>query len=48
MQRIKPLLPHIDSVFIKMGLEFLMNFFNYAVARFFVFDDKKAERSNEA
>lgn len=47
MQWLKPLLPHIDSVIIKMGLEFLMNFFNYAAARFFVFDNKKAEKVNE-
>ena len=48
MQWLKPLLPGLDPVFIKMGLEFIMNFFNYAVSRFFVFDDRKAERSHEA
>ena len=48
MQWVKGLLPKVDPVFIKMGLEFIMNFFNYAVARFFVFDDKKAEKPNEA
>ena len=48
MQRLEPLLPHLDPVFIKMGIEFLMNFFNYLVARFFVFDDKKGELSHEA
>ena len=48
MQWLKPLLPQIDPVFIKMGLEFIMNFFNYAVTRFFVFDDKKAEKRHEA
>ena len=48
MQWLKPLLPQVDPVFIKMGLEFIMNFFNYAVARFFVFDDKKAEKRHEA
>lgn len=48
MQWIKPLLPQVDPVFIKMGLEFIMNFFNYAVTRFFVFDNKKAEKHYEA
>ena len=48
MQWIKGLLPKVDPVFIKMGLEFIMNFFNYAAARFFVFEDKKAEKPNEA
>lgn len=48
MQWIKGLLPKVDPVFIKMGLEFVMNFFNYAAARFFVFEDKKAEKPNEA
>ena len=42
------LLPGLDPVFIKMGLEFIMNFFNYAVSRFFVFDDRKAEHGHEA
>ena len=36
MQWLKPLLPGLDPVFIKMGLEFIMNFFNYAVSRFLV------------
>ena len=48
LQRLKPLLPRLDPVFIKMGLEFIMNFFNYAVSRFFVFDDRKAEHGHEA
>ena len=48
MQWVKKLLPQLDPVIIKMGLEFIMNFFNYALTRFFVFDDKKAERKNEA
>ena len=48
MQWIERLLPRIDPVFIKMGLEFIMNFFNYAVARFFVFDDKKEKPVHEA
>lgn len=48
LQWLKPLLPGLDPVFIKMGLEFIMNFFNYAVSRFFVFDDRKAERGHEA
>lgn len=48
MQWMKGLLPKVDPVFIKMGLEFVMNFFNYAAARFFVFEDKKAEKPNEA
>ena len=48
MQWVKSLLPQVDPVFIKMGLEFIMNFFNYAVSRFFVFDDRKAEQSHEA
>ena len=48
MQWLKQLLPQVDPVIIKMGLEFLMNFFNYAVTRFFVFDDKKAGEQHEA
>ncbi len=48
MQWIEGLLPRIDPVFIKMVLEFIMNFFNYAVARFFVFDDKKEKPVHEA
>ena len=48
MQWIKGLLPRLDPVFIKMGLEFIMNFFNYAVARFFVFDDSKEKPVHEA
>lgn len=48
MQWIKTLLPQLDPVFIKMGLEFIMNFFNYVITRFFVFEDKKAKQKNEA
>lgn len=48
MQWLEPRLPKIDPVFIKMGLEFLMNFFNYVVARFIVFDDSKNGSPNEA
>ncbi|MBR6088861.1 MAG: GtrA family protein [Anaerolineaceae bacterium] len=48
MQWLEPLLPGIDPVFIKMALEFIMNFFNYAVTRFFVFDNKKGESPHEA
>ena len=48
MQWIKGLLPNIDPVFIKMGLEFLMNFFNYIIARFFVFEDRKEKTGHEA
>ena len=48
MQWIEGLLPRIDPIFIKMVLEFIMNFFNYAVARFFVFDDKKEKPVHEA
>ena len=48
MQRVKPMFPNLDPVFIKMGLEFIMNFFNYAVSRFFVFDDRKAGQNHEA
>ena len=45
---LRPLIP-VNPTFVKMGIEFAMNFFNYAVARFFVFDDKKrAEGTNEA
>ena len=47
MQWLNPLIP-VNPTFIKMGLEFAMNFFNYAAARFFVFDDKKAEQRHEA
>ncbi len=47
MKVLKPVVP-INPTFIKMGIEFAMNFFNYAAARFFVFDDKKKERANEA
>ena len=47
MQWLEPLLPGIDPVFIKMALEFIMNFFNYAVTRFFVFDNKKGESPHE-
>ena len=48
LQWVKPRLPGLDPVFIKMGLEFIMNFFNYAVSRFFVFDDRKAGQNHEA
>lgn len=43
MKWLKPLIP-INPTFIKMGIEFAMNFVNYAVARFFVFDDKKKQK----
>ena len=46
MQWLKQLLPQIDPVIIKMAIEFAMNFLNYAVARFIVFDDKKTEADN--
>ena len=46
MKVLKPLIP-VNPTLIKMGIEFAMNFFNYAVARFFVFDDKKG-RTHEA
>lgn len=48
MQWLEKLLPNIDPVFIKMGLEFLMNFFNYIAARFFVFEDRKEKPIHEA
>ena len=48
MQWLKGLLSQVDPVFIKMGLEFLMNFFNYAVTRFIVFEDNKNGSPNEA
>ena len=46
---LKPLIP-VNPTIVKMGIELTMNFFNYAAARFFVFDDKKAkeEASREA
>ena len=48
LKALKPRLP-VDPTIIKMGIEFAMNFFNYAVARFFVFDDKKKNgAANEA
>jgi putative flippase GtrA len=47
MQWLEPLL-QVEPVFIKMGAEFIMNFFNYAVTRFFVFDDGKGKINNEA
>ena len=48
MKLLKPLLP-VNPTFIKMGIEFAMNFFNYAAARFFVFDDSKNKvKTNEA
>ena len=40
---LKPLIP-VNPTFVKMGIEFTMNFFNYAAARFFVFDDTKAKK----
>ena len=48
MQWLEPKLPGIDPVILKMGIEFTMNFFNYAITRFIVFDNKKAEEANEA
>ena len=48
MQWLEKLLPNIDPVLIKMGLEFLMNFFNYIAARFFVFEDRKEKTVHEA
>lgn len=48
MKVLKPVIP-VNPTFIKMGIEFAMNFFNYAVARFFVFSDKKQkEQAHEA
>jgi len=47
MKVLKPLIP-VNPTLIKMGVEFAMNFFNYAVARFFVFEDKKSETAHEA
>lgn len=46
---LKPLIP-VNPTFVKMGIEFAMNFFNYAVTRFFVFEDKNRgkELSREA
>ena len=45
---LKPLIP-VNPTFIKMGIEFAMNFLTYAAARFFVFDDRKEqEHSREA
>lgn len=46
---LRPLIP-VNPTIVKMGIEFIMNFFNYAAARFFVFDEKKArkELSREA
>ena len=48
MQWLEPKLPGLDPVILKMGIEFIMNFFNYAITRFIVFDNKKAEEANEA
>ena len=45
MKWLKPLIP-INPTFIKMGIEFAMNFFNYAAARFFVFEDKRAKKES--
>ena len=39
---LKPLIP-VNPTIVKIGIELIMNFFNYAAARFFVFDDKKAK-----
>ncbi len=48
MKALKPVIP-VNPTFVKMGIEFAMNFFNYAAARFFVFDDKaKKEQAHEA
>ena len=46
---LRPLIP-VNPTFVKMGIEFVMNFFNYAVTRFFVFEDKNQpeEPSREA
>ena len=45
---LKPMIP-VNPTFIKMGIEFIMNFFNYAAARFFVFIDKpQKEQTHEA
>ena len=45
---LRPLIP-VNPTFIKMGIEFIMNFFNYAAARFFVFIDKpQKEQTHEA
>ena len=45
---LKPVIP-VNPTFIKMGIEFIMNFFNYAAARFFVFMDKpQKEQTHEA
>ncbi len=46
---LRPLI-QVNPTIVKMGIEFTMNFFNYAAARFFVFDEKKArkELSREA
>ena len=46
LKALKPLIP-VNPTLIKMGIEFAMNFFNYAVARFLVFGEKK-EHANEA
>ena len=45
MKWLKPLIP-INPTFIKMGIEFAMNFFNYAAARFFVFEDKREKKES--
>ncbi len=48
MKALKPLIP-VNPTFVKMGIEFIMNFFNYAAARFFVFNDKpQKEQAHEA
>ncbi len=46
LKLLKPLIP-VNPTLIKMGVEFAMNFFNYAAARFFVFDGRK-EKNREA
>ncbi len=48
MKVLKPVIP-VNPTFVKMGIEFAMNFFNYAAARFFVFSDKpQKEQPHEA
>ena len=46
LEFLRPRIP-VNPTFIKMGIEFTMNFFNYAVSRFIVFDDEKAELTHE-
>ena len=47
MQFLKPVIP-INPTWIKMGIEFIMNFFNYLVAKYIVFDEKDGEEPREA